>query len=240
MKNEKRTYLHNSEIIQIADGIVKQYYGRKVPQKVDVDAIAVKVLKQNVLYESFAESNPDKMGFTADGSSPLCIWKGGEVVNAVFPAETVVLDRYLLKPEMETRRRFALAHEISHIILSKTDPLHHVARFYSEQSNIEDYSIEELRGCLTYSELQANNMAGSILLMSDSLKLAVKKTFGANKVNSYGKRLFLPRDAEKLRKIAEAKGVSYTTLCIQLEACNLLNIGSIEAYLRLTGVTNGS
>lgn len=240
MINMKKPYLHTSEIIQIADGIVKQYYGNKIPQKVDVDAIAVKVLKQNILYESFAESNPDKMGFTADGSSPLCIWKGGKVVWVVFPADTIVLDRFLLKPAMEMRRRFTLAHEISHIILSKTDPLHHAACFHTEQSSIGEYSIEELRGCLTYSELQANNMAGSILLMSDSLKLAVKKTFGANKVNSYGKRLFLPRDAEKLRKIAEAKGVSYTTLCIQLEACNLLNIGSIEAYLRLTGVTNGS
>lgn len=233
-------YLHASEIIQIADGIVKQYYGKQVPQKVDVDAIAVTVLKQNVLYESLAEANPDKIAFTADGRTPLCIWKEGKVVRSVFPKNTIILDRFLLAPERETHRRFILAHELSHIILSRTDPLHHAACFHTEQCSIGDYSIEQFRECLTFNELQANAMAGSLLLPSASLKQIVKRVFGAERVTSYGKRLFLPMDAEKLHRIADIKCVSYTTLCIQLEACNLLKVESVEDYLKMTGVTNGS
>lgn len=240
MNSQKSTYLHTSEIIQIADGIVKQYYGKRTPHKVDVDAIAVKVLKQNILYESFAEANPDKIAFTADGKTPLCVWKGGKVERTLFPANTIVLDRFLMAPKRETRRRFILAHELSHIILSRTDPQHRAAGFHTEQCSVGDYSLTQLRECLAFSEVQANAMAGSILLTSDALKQVVKKAFGSDRITSYGKRLFLPKDVEKLHKIAAAKGVSYTTLCIQLEACNLLNVGSVEEYLQKTGVTDGS
>ncbi len=240
MNNKKNTYLHTSEIIQIADGIVKQYYGKRVPQKVDVDAIAVKVLKQNILYESFAEANRDKIAFAADGKTPLCIWRAGKVERTLFPANTIVLDRFLMAPERETHRRFILAHEISHIILSRTDPQHHAARFHTEQNSVGAYSLAQLHECLAFSEVQANAMAGSILLTSDALKQVVKKAFGRDRITSYGKRLFLPKDVEKLHRIADAKGVSYTTLCIQLEACNLLNVRSVEEYLQKTGVTDGS
>lgn len=240
MKNLKSAYLHTSEIIQIADGIVKQYYGKRTPQKVDVDAIAVKVLKQNILYESFAEANPDKIAFTSDGKTPLCVWKGGKVERTLFPANTIVLERFLMAPERETRRRFILAHELSHIILSRTDPQHHAACFHTEQRSIGDYSVAQLHECFAFSEVQANMMAGSILLPSDALKQIIKKAFGTDRITSYGKRLFFPKDVEKLHKIAESKGVSFTTLCIQLEVCNLLSAGSVEDYLRLTGVTNGT
>lgn len=240
MNSKKSAYLHTSEIIQIADGIVKQYYGKRTPQKVDVDAIAVKVLKQNVIYESIAEANPNQLGFTADGKTPLCVWRDRRVAKVVFQAGTIVLDRYLLRPDMELRRRFVLAHELSHTILARTDPLHHAACFHTEQINVENSPLEQLRPCMAFSELQANTMAGCILLTSDALKQTVKKVFGTEKINSYGKRLFLPQDVEKLYRIAEAKGVSYTTLCIQLEACDLLNVGSVEEYLRKTGVTIGN
>ncbi|MBQ6430855.1 MAG: ImmA/IrrE family metallo-endopeptidase [Oscillospiraceae bacterium] len=240
MKNMKSAYLHTSEIIQIADGIVKRYYGKRVPQKVDVDAIAVNVLKQNILYESFAEANLDKIAFAADGQTPLRVWKGGKVERTLFPANTIVLERFLMAPERETLRRFILAHELSHIILSRTDPQHHVACFHTEQNSVGDYSLAQLHECLAFSEVQANAMAGSILLTSDALKQVVKKAFGSDRITSYGKRLFLPKDVEKLHRIADAKGVSYTTLCIQLEACNLLNVRSVEEYLQKTGVTDGS
>ena len=118
-----QVYVSNREIEQIAEGLVHVACGKSPPKRIDIDAVAA-YLELTVRYEKFAESDPDKIGFTSDGTSALTVFRNGKKQRIVFPKETIVLDSFLQYPCESSRRRFTLAHEISHILLNRADPTH--------------------------------------------------------------------------------------------------------------------
>lgn len=108
-----QVYISNKEIEQIAEGLVQVSCGESPPKYIDIDAIAT-YLGITVVYEQIAESDPGKIGFASDGIRPLVVWRNGKKVGVLFPKDTVVLETLLLNPAEKTRRRFVLAHELSH------------------------------------------------------------------------------------------------------------------------------
>ena len=67
-----QVYVSNREIEQIAEGLVHVACGKPPPKRIDIDAVA-SYLGLTVRYEKFAESDPDKIGFTSDGKSALTV-----------------------------------------------------------------------------------------------------------------------------------------------------------------------
>ena len=68
-------------------------------------------------YASFAEDDAGRIGFLADGATPLLVHQDGKIIPFVFPKDTIVLDKFLLAEKEQGRRRFTMAHEASHHIL---------------------------------------------------------------------------------------------------------------------------
>ena len=82
-----QVYVSNREIEQIAEGLVYVTCGKPPPKRIDVDAVAA-YLGLTVRYEKFAESDPDKIGFTSDGKSALTVFRNGKKQRIIFPKET--------------------------------------------------------------------------------------------------------------------------------------------------------
>ena len=238
--DQPMTYMSNRDIIQIAEGVVNGYYSGSPPPCIDIDKIAASYLGLNVHYENFAENDPDKLGFTADGTAPLRVRKNGQIIPVIFPKDTIILDRCLLLHGMETKRRFTLAHEISHVLLSRTDPAHHAACFHCEFDSERSYSVSELAMRLGLGEAQANFMGAFILMPRSSLRRNIQYWFQADKIPAYGNRLFLPETKLTLQKLARQMMVSITALVIQLDKCGYLEQRELEEYFRLAGVVHGT
>lgn len=140
---------------------------------------------------------------------------GGVVEQRVYPKYTVVLEKYLLRPGEEARRRFTLAHEAGHIIASQLDP-HANACFHRDIDTERLYTAEELRQRMSLSEWQANMLAGCLLMPRFIVKNALIQYNNGRKLPVYGTSVFRPREKEILGQMTRRLGVSRTALTIRL------------------------
>lgn len=140
---------------------------------------------------------------------------GGVVEQRVYPKYTVVLEKYLLRPGEEARRRFTLAHEAGHIIASQLDP-HANACFHRDIDAERLYTAEELRQRMSLSEWQANMLAGCLLMPRFIVKNALIQYNNGRKLPMYGTSVFRPREKEFLGQMTRRLGVSRTALTIRL------------------------
>lgn len=117
-------YLSYAEADELCDGMIRQYIGKDapIPAFIDIDGFVMDFLHCRIIYETFAEDDRDKVGFTGDGKTPLRVRRNSMVGTIVLPPNTVVLERFLLRPEEEKRRRFVLGHEAGHIIANRINP----------------------------------------------------------------------------------------------------------------------
>lgn len=88
----------------------------------DIEGLA-NSLGLTVRYEQFAEDDYDKIGFLADGQTPLKIRKSGRTVSFLFPLGTIVVDSSLRKETESGKCRFMIAHEVSHYIIGRHNPV---------------------------------------------------------------------------------------------------------------------
>ena len=146
---------------------------------------------------------------------PLRVSDGGVVEQRVYPKYTVVLEKYLLRPGEEARRRFTLAHEAGHIIASQLDP-HANACFHRDIDTERLYTAEELRQRMSLSEWQANMLAGCLLMPRFIVKNALIQYNNGRKLPVYGTSVFRPREKEILGQMTRRLGVSRTAVTIRL------------------------
>ena len=234
-----QVYISNKEIEQIAEGLVQVSCGEPPPKYIDIDGIAA-YLGITVVYEQIAESDPDKIGFASDGVRPLCVWRYGKKVNVVFPKDTVVLERLLLNASENNRRRFVLAHEISHILIWRADPMRVAACFNSVYDTERTYSMAELHERLSLEECQANAMAAMILMPRVVLTDSVRRHLRRKAIPIYGDCIFLPTMKPALQKMSVELGVSYSSMLIKLRKYNLLEQRSMEEYFKKTMTDGGA
>ena len=85
------------ELDELGEGLIRQYLGKEAERTccVDIEGFVTDFLKLPLLYRSFAEEDSDKIGFIADGVTPLRVYEGGTVVRRVYPGGTIVIERCL-------------------------------------------------------------------------------------------------------------------------------------------------
>lgn len=101
----------------------------------------------------------------SDGIRPLWVVRGNEKKQVLFPKNTVVLEKYLQTQTEIGRKRFTIAHEGAHFVLSKHIPAQTdaYAAFHSEFDTDMVYFPEMLRESLcnqngiTYCEINSKD-----------------------------------------------------------------------------------
>ena len=163
-------YMSRAEIEEISEGLIKLYaqkYRNKAVQYIDIEHFITEFLSLHIEYASFAEDDCGRIGFMADGETPLLIHKDGQIIPFVFSKDTIVLDKILLSEKEHGRRRFTMAHEASHHILCKMYSVPSTGRFHTEYDSERNYSKDELVQMFASAEWQADTMGA---MKPDKLK----------------------------------------------------------------------
>lgn len=223
------SYLTVNEIEELAESLVRKFYGRrqKIPQAVDIDGFITKFLKLPIEYHSFAEADSGKIGFISDGVMPLWIYRNG-AKPILFPRGTIVLEKALLHPCEENRRRFTLAHEASHYLLDRAIT---VASFHREYDNERTYSTQDLRELFSFRENQMDRMAAAVLMPKFMVRNILDKFTSDKPVSVYGDNLLSVEDKLLVQKMANAMGVSYTAFFIRLKQLGLYKSRSVDEFI---------
>lgn len=227
-----QVYISNREITQIAEGLVQAACGHTSRRKIDIDAVA-EYLGLTVVYEQIAEDDLDRIAFTSNGFRELQVIRNGQKIKVLFRKNTIVLDKFLLQPQEETRRRLALAHEISHILIGHADPVQAAPCFNSVYDKEREYRMCEMNERMTLAECQANMMAAMILMSAAVLTDSVRRHFRRKMIPVYGNCIFLSKTKPVLHRMATELGVSHTALIIQLRKYNLLEQRDMHEYFQL-------
>lgn len=167
--------MSRAELEEISEGLITAYankFSNRVIQSIDIEHFITEFLMLRIEYASFAEDDAGRIGFLADGATPLLVHQDGKIIPFVFPKYTIVLDKFLLAEKEQGRRRFTMAHEASHHILSKMYAMPSEGRFHAEYDSERSYSKEKLAQMFASVEWQANiqTLSLSIVLVRHSTK----------------------------------------------------------------------
>lgn len=117
-----KRFTTNGEIEILCEAMIKDFFKSKRYTKmlcVDIEAFVTEYLGIPIVYETFAEPDPGRIGFLSDGKRPLWVARDSIKQQVVFPPNTVVLDKFLLNAKERARKRFTIAY-----ILLSLDCLH--------------------------------------------------------------------------------------------------------------------
>lgn len=206
-------------------------FSNRVIQSIDIEHFITEFLMLRIEYASFAEDDAGRIGFLADGATPLLVHQDGKIIPFVFPKDTIVLDKFLLAEKEQGRRRFTMAHEASHHILSKMYAMPSEGRFHAEYDSERSYSKEELAQMFASVEWQADTMGASLLMPRRIIENALAKYNQSNPIKVYGDNTITSKDKAVIRRMAAYIGVSYTALVIRLRDMGLFEYHNILEYI---------
>ena len=86
------------EIETLCEAMIKDYHRAKRYDGVicvDIEGFVREYLGLPVIYETFAEPDPGRVGFCSDGRRPLRIRKDGGIRQVTYPAGTIVIEKRL-------------------------------------------------------------------------------------------------------------------------------------------------
>ena len=222
--------ISTKEIDELGKGIVVSYLKKhgikQLPDCVDIEGIA-NSLGLTVRYEAFAEDDLRKIGFLADGETPLKVLHDGKIVSFCFPLGTIVLDSSLKRENESGKRRFTIAHEVAHYILNRHNP---IPQFQREWDPEYTYTQEELKNQFNMQESQADKLAAALLMPEFIIVRALEKEGVVGGIRVYGNSVVSKEDRTRLDRIAERIGVSYTALMIRLRQFCLLDYRPLCEY----------
>ena len=227
-------YMSRAELEEISEGLITAYankFSNRVIQSIDIEHFITEFLMLRIEYTSFAEDDAGRIGFLADGATPLLIHQDGKIIPFVFPKDTIVLDKFLLAEKEQGRRRFTMAHEASHHILSKMYAMPSEGRFHAEYDSERSYSKEELAQMFASVEWQADTMGASLLMPRRIIENALAKYNRSNPIKVYGDNTITSKDKAVIRRMAAYIGVSYTALVIRLRDMGLFEYHNILEYI---------
>ncbi len=227
-------YISRAEADELCDGLIQQYVGKgaQVPASINIDGFVRDFLRCTITYESFAEEDRDRIGFTGDGKRPLRVLKNGKVKEIVYPRNTIVLDKYLLNPNEDNHRRFVLSHEVGHILAGRINPDSPACFHHFNDRERTEYTLGDMKERYNINEWQAN-IIGAALLMPRFVMINTLKRFnGGRRLPVYGENIFHPREKVILCKMANALQVSYTALVIRLKDLGMLNRHNLSEYIQ--------
>ena len=147
-------YRTNEEIDEIGEGLIRKYQYQTFIQgkSTDIEDFIVNFLGYRIIYDKLAEKDAGKMAFLADGKGSLWLWRNGIRVFVTPPARTIIVDEYLRQESNIKKRRFVLAHEAGHIIMSKLGNNPIASAFRNEFDREQEYSIKDLAAMFSIGE----------------------------------------------------------------------------------------
>lgn len=227
------------EIENLCEAMVKDFMKRKHYTNVncvDIEAFVREYLGIPIVYESFAEPDPGRIGFVSDGVRPLFVKKDGVRSQVLFPKDTIVIDRFLLGPKEIARKRFTLAHEAAHIILARHVPnqTNMAAAFHSEFDGEMQYDDAMLREMMSINELFCNRIAACLLMPKFLVERNIRKCSPDLVFYCYDNYIIDQNQKLLMQRVADRMGTSYTAFFNRLKELNLFVQKPIESYVRET------
>lgn len=210
------------EIDELGEGLIRQYLGADAERTccVDIEEFATEYLKLPLLYRSFAEQDTDKIGFIADGITPLRIHEDGTSCLCVFPKGTIVIERSLRRENESGRRRFTISHECAHYLMDKTIP---AAAFHREFDGERDYTPEDFRNLFSFHETLIDRMGAALLMPRFMVRNVVAMHGCAGGIPVFGDRVMRTTDKLRIKQMANTMGVSFSAFLIRLRELGYLS-----------------
>lgn len=206
----------------------------------DIEGFITEYLGLTIVYESFAEADKSKIGFLANGCDPLLVYRNGKPASIVFPKDTIVIERFLLRNDESSRRRFTLAHEAAHKILEKHIPTQTVACFRSDYDYEASYSQEDLSRIFSMNETLTNRLGAAVLMPMFLVEKTLKKYNNGRPLRVYDGGVFAEEDKLNAQRMADCLGVSFSAFINRLRELRLLDCYPIEKYIENTLRFGGS
>ena len=222
------------ELDFLGEGLVRDYAKKTHRWNgmcLDIEGFITDYLGHSIVYENISEEDKSKLGFLADGISPLRVTRDRKEIMVVFPEGTIVIEKYLIGDDEAARRRFTLAHEAAHIILKKHAPMQAEPCFQAEYDSGICYTREDILRMFSINEACANRLGAALLMPEYRVERALRKFNNGNQILCYG-GVFPQRERLIVQKMANALGVSMTAMINRLKELKLLQCQPIEQYIR--------
>ena len=225
------------EVEALCAAMIRDYgraSGREKALCVDIEGFVTEYLGMPVVYETFAEEEPGRIGFCSDGTRPLAVRRRGRTESVVFPARTAVIEKGLLRPGEGARRRFTIAHEGAHDILLRHIPLQSelLAALRGEYDPDAVFTPELVREAVSVREGLTNRAAACLLMPWFSVERVLTRYNGGRKVVVYGEHVLSQGQKLAVQRMADALGVSYSAFRTRLRELGLCEERPVEEYLR--------
>lgn len=228
-----KTLVSNKEIEEVGENLILNYVGKKrtLSRCIDIEGFISDFLHLPIVYVTIAENDKDKIGFISDGAYPLQILEDGKEKEVIYPKGTIVIDRFLLRPDYSGQRRFTLAHEAAHIIFERMSPTAVGPCFNRYYDREKRYSFQELQEHLDICEAQTDRLA-SVLLMPQFLVVRVmEEEQQSKKIPLYGSTVLRSSDKLTIQNMADGIGVTFTALLIRLRELHFIEHRNLSEYL---------
>lgn len=218
------------ELDELGEGLIRQYLGKEAERTccVDIEGFVTDFLKLPLLYRSFAEEDSDKIGFIADGVTPLRVYENGVVVRRVYPGGTIVIERCLRQEHESGRRRFTISHECAHYIMDRAVPS---AAFHREFDNERIYSQEDFKNLFSFRETQVDRMGAALLMPSFMVRNVMISHGCSSRIPVFGDSILKLTDQRLIRQMANTMGVSFSAFLIRLRELDCLCYRPLAEYI---------
>lgn len=231
-----KKFTTNDEIESLCEAMIKDFFKRRHYTNVlcvDIEGFVEEYLGIPIVYETFAEADPGRIGFLADGKRPLSVRREGMTQQVVFPQRTAVIESFLLSPKESARKRFTIAHEGAHDVINRHIPAQASpeAAFHSEYDPEMTYSKDMLKEMLSVNESFTNRAAACFLMPSFLVERALKRYNNSRKVIVYEGGVLAQDQKFLIQKMANAMGVSYSAFRIRLMELDQYEVRPVEEYL---------
>lgn len=223
-----------SEIENLCEAMIKDFMKRKHYTNahcVDIEAFVTEYLGIPIVYETFAEPDPGRIGFLSDGFRPIWVMRGNQKVQVLYPAGTAVIENYLQRPSEIGKKRFTIAHEGAHFVIAKHIPAQTNAAFHSEFDGEMTYTQDMLHEMMSINEAFTNRAAACFLMPLFLVSRVLKKYNGGNNIVAYDGYVMSQDQKIIVQKMADAMGVNYSPLFTRLKELNLIDLHPIDEYL---------
>ena len=182
-----KKFTTNDEIESLCEAMIKDFFKSRHYTNVlcvDIEGFVEEYLGIPIVYETFAEADPGRIGFLADGERPLSVRREGMTQQIVFPQRTAVIESFLLSPKESARKRFTIAHEGAHDVINRHIPAQAspAAAFHSEFDSEMSYPKEMLKEMLSVNESFTNRAAACLLMPGFLVERALKRYNESRKV----------------------------------------------------------
>jgi hypothetical protein len=198
-------------------GSVLRDYSKRIHLPVDIEGFAQRYLGLRIEYRKLSDHG-HILGLTSyKGVVVELHFKAGNQYITV-PEDTILLDERLESKSELHRRRFTIAHECAHQILTRM-----------EERIIKTHSYRELVTAGDWSEWQANVLAAALLIPSAELTAALNWWRMPFKPTLYGNR-FNTMEYRQIKHLTQKFCVSIAAMVIRLKELGSIIIKSALEY----------